>query len=171
MKILATQVRGLLERIAENQEENIEETARLLAQALVGEGQIVIAAFDEMEAVAVSALQGAEPLSRAISYTGQVSSADRVWLVTRKSDHPEALELARQLADEMIPFAVLTSDPLNDSNELADLAFTAISTNLTKGLIPGPTGERIVQPHALAALFVYEAVKMALDEMMAEEEE
>ena len=31
--------------------------------------------------------------------------------------------------------------------------------DLTRGLLPGDDGERIVQPHALAALFVYEAVK------------
>ncbi len=173
MKILTTQIRGLLERISNGQEESIEETARLLAQALIGEGRIVIAGFDEMEAVTSTALYGAEPLQRAVRYTDDLSftAADRVWLLARKGDHPAALQLARQLAEEFIPFAVLTADPHDDSNELADLAFTYISTGLKKGLIPGPNGERIVQPHALAALFVYEAVKLSLDEMLADDDE
>ena len=53
------------------------------------------------------------------------------------------------------------------TNELADLASTYISTGLTRGLLPGDDGERIVQPHALAALFIYEAVKIAYDEMLS----
>ncbi|WP_153720826.1 DUF2529 family protein [Sporosarcina cascadiensis] len=173
MKMLTTQIRGLLERIADGQEESIEETARLLAQALVGEGRIVIAGFEEMDAITATALHGAEPLKRAVHYTEDLSftAADRVWLLARKADHPSALQLARQLADKFIPFAVLTADPHDETNELADLAFTYISTGLKKGLIPGPDGERIVQPHALAALFVYEAVKLSLDEMLGDDDD
>lgn len=173
MKMLTTQIRGLLERIAEGQEESMEETARLLAQALVGEGRIVLAAFDELEAVTATALDGVEPLDGAIRYTKELelTTADRVWLLVRKADHPVALELARELADQFIPFAVMAADKVDDDNELAALAYTYISTGLKKGLIPGPTGERIVQPHALAALFVYEAVKLSIDDMLADEDD
>lgn len=172
MKILTTQIRGLFERIAEDQEEAMEETARLLAQALVGEGRIVLAVFDEMEAVANTALDGIEPMDGAVRYSPELSlsTADRVWIVVRNSDHDEALRLARELSEQFIPFAVLSADPESDGNELASLAFTYISTGLKKGLIPGPTGERIVQPHAMAALFVYEAVKLSIDEMLTDED-
>ncbi|AXI01115.1 DUF2529 family protein [Sporosarcina sp. PTS2304] len=172
MKIVTTQIRGLLERIADEQEENIDETARLLAQALVGEGRIMIASFDEMEAVTATALHGAEPLYGAIRYTAELlpTKADRVWILARNANHPDALALARQLADQFIPFAAVTASVADESNELAELAFTYISTGLKKGLLPGPTGERIVQPHALATLFIYEAVKLSLDEMLADED-
>lgn len=171
MKIITTQIRGLLERIAETQEENIDETARLLAQALVGEGRILLAAFDEMEAVTATALYGVEPLAGAVRYTTDTvpTTADRVWILARSAHHPEALTLAKHLADQFIPFTVLTADTADDSNELANLAFTYISSGLKKGLIPGPTGERIVLPHALAALFIYEAVKLSLDEILEDE--
>ena len=173
MKMLTTQIRGLLERIAEGQEESIEETARLLAQALVGQGRIVLAGFEELEAVTLTALYGAEPLSGAVRYSAELelSTADRVWILVRNADHPAALELARELAEAFIPFAVLTADKDADDNELASLAFTYISTGLKKGLIPGPTGERTVQPHAMAALFVYEAVKLSIDDMLLDEDE
>lgn len=173
MKMLTTQIRGLLERVAEGQEESIEETARLLAQALVGQGRIVLAGFDELEAVTLTALHGVEPLHGAVRYSAdlELSTADRVWIVVRNADHPAALELARELAEAFIPFAVLTADKDADDNELASLAFTYISTGLKKGLIPGPTGERTVQPHAMAALFVYEAVKLSIDDMLLDEEE
>ena len=36
-------------------EESIEETARLLAQATIGEGRVIIAGFDEMDVVRLAA--------------------------------------------------------------------------------------------------------------------
>lgn len=170
MKMLTTQIGGLLDRIATNNEEAIEETARLLAQATVGEGQVMIAGFDELDAVCVNATTSEHPFTRAIPYDakGDIGQADRVWILTRTANHPEALELARTLAANFIPFAAVAPEK-DEDNELADLAMTYISTGLLKGLLPGENGERIVQPHALATLFIYEAVKMAYDEMLMDE--
>ena len=39
-KILTTQLTGLLQRIQQTEEESIEETARLLEQAAIGQGTI-----------------------------------------------------------------------------------------------------------------------------------
>ncbi|MBE1555727.1 DUF2529 family protein [Sporosarcina limicola] len=171
MKILTTQIGGLFQRIATNNEESIEETARLLAQATIGEGRVIFAGFDEMEAVTVTALCSIEPFSGGIRYMEdmEVEKADRVWLLTRSSTDPRALGLARLLADRFIPFAALSADKTNEANELANLAYTYIPTALIKGLLPGDNGERIVQPHTMAALFVYEAVKLAYDEMLSDE--
>lgn len=170
MKILSTQVSGLLQRIATNEEEAMEETARLLAQATAGEGRVIFAAFGEMGAVTATALRGVYPFTGAVRYEADmpIGSADRVWLLTRSATDPAALELARRLAEQFIPFGALAAEKPDDDNELADLAYTYISTGLMKGLLPGENGERIVQPHALAALFVYEAVKLVYDEMLGE---
>lgn len=170
MKMLTTQIGGLLDRIATNNEDAIEETARLLAQATVGEGQVVIAGFDELDAVRLNATTGEKLFTRAVPYdaTLAIGQADRVWILTRSANHPEALELARNLADNFIPFAAVAPEK-DEDHALADLATTYISTGLLKGLLPGEDGERIVQPHALAALFIYEAVKMAYDEMLMDE--
>lgn len=172
MKMLTTQINGLLQRIATTNESAIEETARLLAQATVGEGRIIFAGFNEMELLTATAIHGAEPFRNVIPYTENmhINNADRIWLLTRSSTNNEAMKLAQQLADKFIPFAVLAAEKPNDANELASLSYTYISTGILKGLLPGEDGERIVQPHALAALFVYEAVKMAYDEMMADDE-
>ena len=51
VKMLTTQISGLLQRITGNNEEAIEETARLLAQATIGEGRVIIAGFGEMDVV------------------------------------------------------------------------------------------------------------------------
>ena len=172
MKILTTQISGLFQRIATNGEEAIEETARLLAQATIGEGRVILAGFEEMEAVIATALDGVEPLHGAVRYENdmEIGSADRVWLLTRSASDEQALKLAQLLADRFIPFAALAAEKPGDDNVLEDLAYTYVATGLTRGLLPSENGERIVQPHAMAALFVYEAVKLAYDEMISEED-
>ena len=81
-----------------------------------------------------------------------------------------ALELAQKLAEEFIPFAVVAGEKATEENELADLAYTYMATGLVKGILPGEDGGRIVQPHVFVTLFLYEAVKMAYDEMVSEED-
>ena len=74
------------------------------------------------------------------------------------------------LRREFIPFAVVAGEKATEENELADLAYTYMATGLVKGILPGEDGGRIVQPHVFVALFLYEAVKMAYDEMVNEED-
>jgi DNA-binding MurR/RpiR family transcriptional regulator len=173
MKILTTQIGGLLQRAGSNNEEAVEETARLLAQATIGEGRVIFAGFDEMAAVGLNAQFGAEPFKGAHPFEEgmEIHSADRVWLFTRSAADTRALELARLLARKFIPFAVVTSEKATEDNELADLAYTYMATGFLKGILPGEDiGSRIVQPNLLVALFLYEAVKMAYDEMVSDEE-
>lgn len=170
MKMLTTQLGGLLDRIAKNNEEAIEETARLLAQATIGEGRVIIAGFDELDAVRLVAINGKQPFSGAVQYEDgmEIGHADRVWIFTRSAENSEALKLANTLADAFIPFAAVAPEKEED-NDLFDLATTYVSTGLMKGILPGENGERIVEPHGLAALFIYEAVKIAYDEMLADD--
>lgn len=172
MKMLTTQVNGLLQRIANKEEESIEETARLLAQATIGEGRIILAGIGEMDSIRSVALHGAEPLIGAVAYESgmTINSEDRVWILSRTANDSHALELARHLAELRIPFGAVAADKVDDDNELADLATTYIATGITRGLLPGENGERIVQPHGIAALFIYQAVKMIFDEMMTDVE-
>ncbi|MHA6258969.1 DUF2529 family protein [Sporosarcina sp. CAU 1771] len=169
--MLTTQINGLLQRIATNNEESIEETARLLAQATSGEGRVIIAAYQDMDAVVTAAMYGAEVLADVVRYEDgmELSTSDRVWILTRTETDEPALQLARDLDSRFIPFAVAASGKHDTDNELADLSYTYISTGLTRGLLPGDDEERIVQPHALVALFIYEAVKRSYDEMLSED--
>lgn len=170
MKMLTTQLSGFLDRIANNNEESIEETARLLAQATVGEGRVIVAGFDELTCVQTVATASEKPFLGAVVYNPnlKIGHADRVWIFTRSATDSRMLKLARTLAEDFIPFAAVAPEKEADL-ELADLATTYISTGLLRGLLPGEDGERIVEPHALAALFIYEAVKISYDEMLIDE--
>ena len=168
--MLTTQTNGLFQRITGNNEEAIEETARLLAQATVGDGKVIFAGFDELDIVSTVALHSVELFTGAIRYEKEleIGPQDRVWIMTKSAEDVRVLELARTLSKKFIPFAATATEKSED-NELFELASTYISTGLTKGLLPGDDGERIVQPHALANLFIYEAVKMTYDEMLEDD--
>ena len=161
MKMLANQLVGLFQEIAE-QSEAIDDTAQLLAQAAAGEGTIYLAAFGEMNAVLPAALGGEEPLRCAVEWLPEsiVTHADRVWIlaVNREGD-----ELAGRLNDAHLPFAMLaarTREPVE--------ADAFISLHIDKGLLLQGDGSRTVVPDAMGALFAYYAVKTAIDEMLKE---
>lgn len=174
-KILTTQLTGLLQRIQQSEEHAIEETARLLAQASIGQGVVYFAGFGEFEVIVHNALTSAEPFINAKKWTPEISveDADRVILFTRSGLDTEAIALAKQLSDAFIPFSVVASEVASETSELSELAYTYISLKMRGGILPHPTnlGERIVMPHLIAALFVYEAIKMEYDEMISDEDE
>ena len=79
---------------------NIEDSARLLAQALVGEGFIYLHGTNEMEGVVAEALFGTEPMKQAkrLFENGkevEVTSADRVLLISRFSTDEEVVAIAK----------------------------------------------------------------------------
>lgn len=168
-KILATQLSGLFQKIIQREEFSIEETARLLAQAAVGQGSVYLACFDEMTAIEMNALHCTEPFYKLLPWSEhtKLTGADRVCIFTRSCHHHDVLTLARKLFDAFIPFAVVASEPANEDNELANLAYTYISTGIIKGIMPNDTGERVVIPHTMASLFVYEAIKLTYDEIIS----
>ena len=174
-KILTTQLTGLFQRIQQSEEESIEETARLLAQAAIGQGTIYFAAFGELEAVALNAELSAEPFAKFVRFSDDVElmPADRVIIFTRNAADMQALQLAQKLNADFIPFAAVASEIASADNALSELAYTYISLKIRGGILPHPTklGDRIVFPHLMAALFVYEAIKMEFDEMLADDEE
>ncbi len=172
-KILTTQLTGLLQRIEKSAEESIGDTARLLAQAGIGEGIVYFAAFGELAGVAINALDGADPFKKASLWAPHIilNSTDRIILFTRSCNDIEALTLARKLSANFVPFSAVASEVAGADNELSELATTYMSLRIRGGILPHAEklGERIVFPHLMAALYVYEALKMEYDEMIEEE--
>ena len=84
LKMLSTQVGGLLSKIASDKEDAIEETARLLAQAGAFEGTVYFACFDELQAIEINALNATEPFRKLRPWTSsvEISDLDRVCIFT-----------------------------------------------------------------------------------------
>jgi len=165
-----TQLNGLQQRIFEKEEESIEDTARLLAQAAIGEGKIYIKGFNEMEAVCSEAFLGAEPLKYAtpIQSIKNLSDADRVLIFTRYISDDAAISLAKELSEKGVPFAVVAGTDKSGAEDLAELADVHINTNLIKPMLPSETGERVGFPSALIGLYIYHCIKFQLDEILSE---
>ncbi|WP_404330479.1 DUF2529 domain-containing protein [Mesobacillus maritimus] len=176
LKMFSTQLSGLFKRLQEKEEFSIEDGARLLAQAAAGEGVIYLYGAGEMGAVPLEAVHGVEPLKGAAllqaSQISEVTSADRVLIVTRHSNDSEAVKLAQDLQNRGLSFVAISS-AINSGDEpgLDTLADVHIDLKITKGMLPDEFGNRFGQPTSMAALFVYYGLKFTIDEIMAEYEE
>lgn len=173
LKMFTTQLGGLFKRIQEKQEFAIEDAARLLAQAPVGDGNIYIYGSKEMAAVAAEATEGAEPLKGAkmlvdASLPAEFSEADRVLIVSRNSDDQDAVEFAKVLHAKNLSFVAVSTVNNQTDSSLNDLADVHIDLGLTKGLLPAEDGSRFGLPTSMAALFVYNALKFTIDEILEE---
>ncbi|HDR4571322.1 DUF2529 domain-containing protein [Bacillus cytotoxicus] len=172
LKIFSTQLSGYFTRISQKEEMNIEDSARLLAQALVGDGIIYLHGKNEMEGVVAEALYGAEPLPRAkhlIEHGKQaeVTSADRVLLISRFSTDEEVVSIAKKLQEE--GHSIVGISAIQEGAEsLEHFTDIHIDTRLLKGLIPNDEGNRYGFPSLILSLFAYHGLKFTIDEMIEE---
>ncbi|KOP77075.1 DUF2529 family protein [Priestia megaterium] len=175
LKIFTTQLSGFFKRIEEQEEFQFEDAARILAQASVGEGFIYIYGVEEMHAITLEALSSAEPLSQAkalpLHELDQLTSVDRVLLVSRFSTDNKAVKIAERLKKQDIPFVSIAAVP----KEIAEPSLTAladahIDTKLLKPLIPGEDGSRFGFPAMIVALYAYYGLTLTLKEIVEEYE-
>jgi hypothetical protein len=169
LKIFATQLSGLFKRIEENNEFSFEDGARLLAQAVLGDGSIYIYGVQEMAAVVAEATEGTEPFPSAKKWQEdiQLVPADRVILFARYSNEIHAVELAKKLIECGVPFVAI-STATGGHEDLTTLADVHIDLNLSKGLISAENGMRVGYPSSMVALFVYYGLKFTVEEILAE---
>ncbi|ANU22397.1 DUF2529 family protein [Planococcus donghaensis] len=161
MDLSTIQLTRVFEPLSE-EHEAIDSIASVLAQAAVAEGTIFIAAFGEMKAVTAVALYSDAPLVAAAEWSPAsiVTGIDRVFILT---PHSEGTELAGRLSDAGISFA-LVAPPSTDS-ELAE-AFLALPNEKTP-LLQDDNRLALV-PHAFAGLYIYYAVKLRIDKLLAQ---
>lgn len=173
LKMFSTQLTGLLNSIYEKENFAFEDSARLLAQAAVGEGTVYLYGEKEMDAVVSEALYSVEPFQSAKKWDGKdlsVSYQDRVIIFTRYSNDEQAVAAGKWLSENGIPFvAVSTVLPaIAEAESLTDLTDVHIDLRLKKGLLPDEEGNRFGYPASIAALYVYYGIKLTFDEIIAE---
>ncbi|MCM3714236.1 DUF2529 domain-containing protein [Alkalihalobacillus oceani] len=173
LKIFTTQLNGLLKKIAEQEDEKLEDAARLLSQALVGDGHLYIYGKDEMTAVTAEALYGKERFEQAkpltLSAVPSLTSADRVLLAASSADDPELLLLISKLYEHQVP-CVLISGSENSDAPAPEQVDVHLPLPLRQGLVPTETGDRIGYPLSLAALYVYFCLSLLMRDILAEYE-
>ncbi|WP_102273591.1 DUF2529 domain-containing protein [Cytobacillus massiliigabonensis] len=175
LKMFSTQLSGLFKRIQDKEELAMEDSARLLAQAVVGSGNLYIFAANEMNAVAYEATKSQEPLRKGVIWNpddhfNDISEADRFLLVSRYSTDAEAVKVGEYLAEKQIPFVAISTVVSEEDDSLVNLADVHIDLSLTKGLLPDEEGNRFGFPASMAALFVYYGIRFTIEEILAEYE-
>lgn len=176
MKIFTTQLTGYLNRILDKEEEAIEDSARLLAQALIGEGTIYIYGYQELHGVALEAMLSSEPLKRAESLFDdngvmkKLTPADRVLLFTYRSTDEEVISIANDLAAQDIQ-SVGVSALIKDASGLDTITDFHVDAKLRQPLIPGDDGVRYGFPALMTSLYVYYAISFTIKEILTEYED
>ncbi|WP_332628639.1 DUF2529 family protein [Halalkalibacter flavus] len=169
-KIFTTQLVGLFNKVDEFL---LEDAARLLSQALVGDGNIYIHGKDEMAAVSAEALYGKESLSRVSPLFEEgrmveLDPADRVFLLSRESDDEEMVTIAEQISEQNISVVGLSATHSNKRNKWTDLVDIHLDLDVTQSLVPTDTGERIGYPSSLLALYTYFCLYLLISEILSE---
>ncbi|ARK32789.1 DUF2529 family protein [Halalkalibacter krulwichiae] len=172
-KIFNTQLTGLLQNI---DEDRLEDAARLLSQALIGEGHVYIHGKDEMAAVTSEALYGKEKIDKIspLLTEGKVTEldfADRALLISRSTNDEEMMDLARHLSSQGILIVGITAYTEDSTaRKWTDSVDVHIDFNLTNSLVPTDTGERVGYPASLLALHTYFYLHLLIVEFLSEYE-
>ncbi|PMC37500.1 DUF2529 domain-containing protein [Bacillus sp. UMB0899] len=177
MKIFTTQLTGHFNRILEQEELSIEDSARLLAQALIGEGKLYIYGYNELHSIVLEAENSSEPFLRTealLDENGQMkelSQEDRVLLFSYRSTDSDAITLAKKLTDLGIPTVGISASIKGEDSGLEAVTDFHIDTKLRQALIPGDDGQRYGYPALMTALYVYYSLKFTLNEILSEYDE
>lgn len=170
----ATLIIEHLEKLSKAMTDEIEDMARLLAQALVGEGHIYFFAEGELRGVFLQARDGKEPFQPAeriqelsLEELDTLTSADRVLIISQDADDENTLRVARYLYDAHIPFGAVASAKGKEV-QLEHLADVYIDLGLYAGLIPRGFAQLEGYPHLLAALFIYHQIHFQLQDLFAD---
>ncbi|WP_077619936.1 DUF2529 domain-containing protein [Bacillus sinesaloumensis] len=174
LKIFTTQLQGQFKRIMEQEEMNMEDGARILAQSVISGGTIYVHGFGEMVAITTEALEGAEPLQSAKALftkekMNEIGDIDSVLLITRLSTDEEAIALAEDLRGKGVQTvaisALVKTEGERTLNEIVDIH---IDSKLQKPLIPDDDGTRFGFPSVITALYAYFGLKFTIKEMVEE---
>jgi uncharacterized phosphosugar-binding protein len=174
VKIFATQTIGFLQKIAAEEELALEDGARLLAQAVIGDGRILLHGFHEMEAVVIEALYGPDPLPKAarLMENGRlrddIDETDRVLLIARFSNDKDAISLAERLKEQGLEIAAISAVVKDEQPSLVDIVDVHIDSKLLKPVIPKDDGSRIGMPTVITASFAYYCLLLTMDDILEE---
>ncbi|MDQ0207070.1 DUF2529 family protein [Alkalicoccobacillus murimartini] len=173
LRIFTTQLTGSTRALLEKQEEEIEDAARLLAQALTSDGTVYIAAFGEMKSIEAEALYGKDAFPQMATFheLDSLTEQDRVIITTRHSGDPDAVQLATQLSKQHVPILSITTVTDDEGDSLVNLSDVLININAHNGLVPTDDGSRIGYPASILGLHAYFCLYLTVKDILMEMDE
>ncbi|WP_040606764.1 DUF2529 family protein [Salsuginibacillus kocurii] len=170
--MFTTQLQAVFQKI-QNDEEALEDSARLLAQATVGEGTIYITGSGPTKELAKLALTIKEsPKDVTWLEPGEAlpifHPADRVLLFSGDEDEDEMTHYAQSIYKTEVPFISIGSFQPEVPAQEGVLEPVHLPTYVKGGLVPDEEGTRHGHPGELAALYAYQLLLLVLQEMIEE---
>jgi DNA-binding MurR/RpiR family transcriptional regulator len=174
LKIFTTQLVGYFNKIQEEEEMNIEDCSRAIAQAIVGDGNVYVHGINEMQVVSYEAVLGQErlPKTNFLFEDGKIASLtniDRVIIAAPYSNDQEAIALAKKVKEAgstVIGISVVNNK--NGEESLEMIADFHLNPRLDHPLVPTDEGDRIGLPSTMAALYCYFALYLTTKEIVAD---
>ena len=168
-KIFTTQLIGYFQRIQEKEQEHMEDGARLLAQAAIGEGAIYVKGFQELIGIDIQLEKSREPFPSAkrLEDLNEITTVDRVLLFTPFSTDEAAIQLAKDLGKKGVPI-VGVSAVIEGEESLEQHVDVHVDSTLKKPIIPTEDGHRIGFPVLMTSLYVYYSLFFIMQEILEE---
>ncbi|MBU9724346.1 MULTISPECIES: DUF2529 family protein [Bacillaceae] len=172
MKIFQTQLQGLLNQI-DNNEAELEDAARLVAQSIISDGDVWIYAEDEMIGVVAQAMHGSDSLPNlSLGEQGALfDSMDTLLVFSPHKLSKDALNVVLSAKEEGANIVGVSSESTPHEGEAwTDHCTLHFSTGIKNGLVPTESGNRIGMPHLIVALHYYYGLYFSVMEMLEENE-
>ncbi|MBB6450488.1 hypothetical protein HNR44_002471 [Geomicrobium halophilum] len=170
LKMYTTQLQRVFSSI-QDQEEEIADSARLLAQALVGEGEIYVSASRRFAPLAAAIVQNQDTPDgiSCISWTDtiKVTAADRLLILTNGKETNQEIEDLQQLLTLNIPL-VLLGPGHPDLSFVEGMEEPIMVTTPSSPIVPALDGTKSGFPTELGMIYAYQAMIFQLLEIIEE---
>ncbi|WP_158737008.1 DUF2529 family protein [Alteribacillus sp. YIM 98480] len=172
MKIFATQLQGVFQKIMEQEEEAIENGARLAAQGPAGTGSLLIYATPSMRGNAVNLAYHKEAPPQTIqvidSKEFKAEPVDRAIVLAEKEEEAYLHSYIELLQSSEVPVVVIAPFTEEEGGITLEPTDVWIHTHVRGGLIPDEHGSRIGDPSALSTLFTGQLLYLNIKELFDE---
>ena len=162
LKIFNTQLNGIFKKI-DAQEVELDIASRLLAQAVVGEGNIWVKGFGDLKYLEEYIVNSNESLpdSKVWITDTVVDKTDRV-IVMAETYNEDVIEFVTVLEDSDIDYVLIC----NAHENIQSMNFIDLST--PRAIVPTEDFSRIITPHAMAMNYIYYVIYANMKEMLDE---
>lgn len=172
MKIFATQLQGVFQKIMEQEEEAIENGARLAAQGPAGTGRLLIYAAPPMRGNAVNLASHPDAPAQTIQVIDTVEfkpePVDRAIILAEKEEEEYLHSTIELLQSSDVPVVVIAPFTEEEGGMTLEPTDVWIHTHVHGGLVPDEHGNRIGHPSALSTLFVGQLLYLNIKELLDE---
>ncbi|WEG13091.1 DUF2529 family protein [Pullulanibacillus sp. KACC 23026] len=172
MKMYITQLRGVFEKVSQENEDVLEEAGRRLAQTIASDGQIFVHDFSPIPLLSMEAtksentLPNVQPLLNDEA-TKQLSERDLLLLYLQKDYEDEAIRLIKSVKPSGAQIiGILSADIIDPFGDLFDACLTV---PVSEPLIPFDDFGKMGHPESLTLLFTYHLLYFSVMEIVSEQ--